>query len=688
MFPLDNSGPPFWMRSPLGGHQWLFSRGRGFVAVGSLGAVVRFDVEARQVSKVRELGSNIQVCVPIGPSRLLIGWVTGRVGLFDLDTLALTGETDIGCPGIVAAAVSEPSHLVAVRSAGGKSVTLEFGAGDELSVGWSGQLDDARVFVFNRTGSALLIGGASGNCRQRSLAAANTDPPAFASSPAPISHVLQVPNSKSLLVADTDGSLIRLEEPDGRPGTGAAAFGEYPWVVGEGATPGEFLRVMRSGRVEISSSAPRELASLRIATPWSRMPSLAAGADTVAIGWTDRETSTVLLAKSGSAEISKLQFPEAEICRVSLGGNPPSLCVAFAGGGMRLFAEVSGEWTQTAQYPANAPLVDACLSPHGHRLASLSARGECRLTFVHGNAADSVSDYANAYVSGHRCLSWSRNSRLFGIASGPKVDIREADSGDTVADFSLAGADVSKMAWSRDERLLVLGRSDGGLTLLELPKRRVWNLVGAHDGPIRSIAGSRCDDSFRIGGADGAVTAWKLDVRSALGSDAPAPPIRGISNEEADRLRGEDAACASETMWFLAASGDEILPDLERLWNASPPEGRLPEADLAAVNGDDPMRRVEARRTLGAQTDVSEGRWDTAIADAPSPEAKEALRQLRDAARRQVRTGPRERLRLRIVRILTLQGSDRGVATLAAFAQRPATPRESLELRWALEASR
>jgi dipeptidyl aminopeptidase/acylaminoacyl peptidase len=403
-----------------------------------------------------------------------------------------------------------------------------------------------------------------------------------------------------------------------------------------------------------------------------------------------------------------------------LGFAPDNKTLAVAGHQAKLWNADAGTELATLQIRQGDPVVTLAWSPDGKTLALGHHSSHVDLWDVKEKKTVGGFKYDGAL----HAIAWSPDGKKLAAAGGPKIlvwdpkasaliksfDVKEGPPSPTPLVASLAfGPDsttlaaggwdavirlfnlnaknpteprelkrceghlsaIFAIAFSKDGRSLVSGSFDKTVRLWEaFSGKQIAELKG-HIGEVRGVAFARDGRSVHSASSDCTVLTW--DVPGFLRKDGTLPAETLTPQQITDAwsiLSTEETPSGHLMMWKCIAGGNQSIPMLTKeLYLVDPDLVKKLFKDLDS--GHFPTR-LAAMEKLTKYGRWMEGRYDTAIAEAPSLEYKRRVEALKDKLNAEKSPSlAQERLRVRRIMLICEQvGSPDAMAALQRLSER------------------
>lgn len=252
-----------------------------------------------------------------------------------------------------------------------------------------------------------------------------------------------------------------------------------------------------------------------------------------------------------------------------------------------------------ARLQVTAPLLrfqQSAIDSGGNQLALRAEDGSIRVwNLLRGNQGRPITG-----ISGNAVFTPSADGGLLITADGSKIDLRDSQSGKSMASFISPGGAVRMMATTLDGQALLIGHDAGGVELLSLPSgSKIWS-ASAGKAAVTAFSIDHKNRRGVIGLQDGTVTALDLTSRQAVSLGNLGEPILLVK-----------AAADGHGVAAVGASGAVVLFPLG---GKSQSLGKLPVAGgLLALGPSLGKAAVAAGRQISIinlATGQSEGQFD------------------------------------------------------------------------------
>jgi len=227
--------------------------------------------------------------------------------------------------------------------------------------------------------------------------------------------------------------------------------------------------------------------------------------------------------------------------------------------------------------PGEKDVTSIALNSAGTLLAIATQDGLVRIESLRGADTQRIEHGANRAA---RALAFDPGGVRLAVSVSGERAVRVYLTSDGSLEYTVeTNGSVEQIAFSEDNRTMVVGLDDGRIQVLDLVTRDRFVTIGSHDGSVRSLTVAADGMHFGSASADGTVRIWSR--KSPYTSLVLAPQV---VPKEGEAKEGE----AADVMWSAEYSPDgrrivgATADNRIRLWDAETGD-QLAESDKTAM---------------------------------------------------------------------------------------------------------
>jgi WD40 repeat protein len=283
-------------------------------------------------------------------------------------------------------------------------------------------------------------------------------------------------------------------------------------------------------------------------------------------------------------------------------------------------------------------------------------------------------------------LGFTPDGKGLAMERGETIGLWDLATGRVVRRFAGDANLAGGFRFSPDGKLLAAGGADHAVWIWDVATGQLLTRVEGHRGAVRRLAFSADGKALASAGDDATALIW--DVPAALEA-ARSRPLESTPTVRPDLLWADlaspDAARAYAAVLKLAAAPREAVAFLDRrIRPAAAPDPRRMMPLIAQLDSGQFAERQKATEELEQLGDLAEPALRKALADPPSPEARQRINELLDKLERRV--PPSETLRaLRALEVLEQAGTPEAQRLLKRLAEGAPQARLTADAKAALD---